>query len=309
MLVSVCGDLLLARADALVNPVNCVGVMGRGLALQFRRAYPDNFQAYAAACRRGGVVPGRVFVFSPGSSAGPRYIVNFPTKRHWREKSRLEDIAAGLDDLVRVVLELAIRSIAIPPLGCGLGGLDWPTVRGLVAERLGPLHEVRVLLYEPCGSGDRRGGCGAGQRTGVRGGTAGRAMSPGRAALVVLADRFSRGGNGLALPDLHALMYMLQAAGERLRLKFGMTQSGLLSDNLPLVLREMEGVWLCGASVAAAEPDGPVRLLPGALAEAERVLAGCPETRERIERVCRMVELAGGHDAARLAEEHWRAAR
>jgi O-acetyl-ADP-ribose deacetylase (regulator of RNase III) len=93
------GDILEADVDALVNTVNCVGVMGRGIALQFKRAFPANFKSYAAACKRGEVQPGRMFVTETGLLTGPRYIINFPTKRHWRSKSRMEDIEAGLDAL------------------------------------------------------------------------------------------------------------------------------------------------------------------------------------------------------------------
>lgn len=94
------GDILTCQAEALVNPINCVGVMGRGLALQFKRAFPANFTAYAAECRCGEVQPGRMFVFETGALTGPWYIINFPTKRHWRDQSRIEDIRDGLTALV-----------------------------------------------------------------------------------------------------------------------------------------------------------------------------------------------------------------
>ena len=123
------GNILAEDAEALVNTVNCVGVMGRGIALQFKNAFPDNFKAYVAACRSGAVRPGRMFVFETGTLTNPRYIINFPTKRHWRGNSRLEDIKAGLTDLTRQIRERGIRSIAIPPLGSGLGGLEWDVVR------------------------------------------------------------------------------------------------------------------------------------------------------------------------------------
>ena len=118
------GDVLKADAEALVNTVNCVGVMGRGIALQFKKAFPDNFKAYQAACRGGEVRPGRMFITDSGHLVSPRWIINFPTKRHWRGKSRIEDIREGLVDLVDQVRERRIESIAIPPLGCGLGGLS-----------------------------------------------------------------------------------------------------------------------------------------------------------------------------------------
>ena len=119
------GNLLHEDAEALVNSVNCVGVMGRGIALQFKRAWPDNFRAYAAACRRGEVRPGRMFVFPTNQLDNPKYIINFPTKRHWRSKSRLEDIRAGLEALAQEIRQRKIRSVAVPPLGSGLGGLPW----------------------------------------------------------------------------------------------------------------------------------------------------------------------------------------
>ena len=124
MIDSRCGDILNAEAAALINPVNCVGVMGKGLALQFKRAFPANFAAYAAACQAQEIAPGRIFVFRTEAPRHRRFIVNFPTKRHWRDASRLEDIRLGLQSLAMAIGQFGIRSIALPPLGCGLGGLD-----------------------------------------------------------------------------------------------------------------------------------------------------------------------------------------
>ena len=104
------GDILAEDAEALVNTVNCVGVMGRGIALQFKKAFPENFRVYADACARGGVRPGRMFVFETGALTNPRYIINFPTKRHWRGNSRIEDINAGLKDLATVIREHEMAS-------------------------------------------------------------------------------------------------------------------------------------------------------------------------------------------------------
>ncbi len=146
------GNILFADAEALVNTVNCVGVMGRGIALQFKNAYPENFKAYAAACQHQEVLPGRMFVFATGELANPKYIINFPTKRHWRGKSRLQDIDAGLMDLVTVIRRQNIRSIAIPPLGSGLGGLEWDDVKPRIEAALSALPEVKVLVYEPKGA-------------------------------------------------------------------------------------------------------------------------------------------------------------
>jgi len=128
------GNMLEADVEALVNTVNCVGVMGKGIALQFKQAFPENFGLYAAACRAHEVKPGRIFVVELGRMDGPRFIMNFPTKRHWKGPSRLEDIRSGLGALIGEVRRLDIRSIAVPPLGCGNGGLNWADVEPLVRE-------------------------------------------------------------------------------------------------------------------------------------------------------------------------------
>lgn len=151
MLEFTTGDLLKSQAEAIVNTVNCVGVMGRGIALQFKKTYPENFEAYAAACKRNEVQPGKMFLFETGVLVGPRYIINFPTKRHWRGHSRIEDIEAGLTALVEVIRARNITSVAVPPLGAGLGGLDWADVRPLIEKAMLPLSQVKVLIYESQG--------------------------------------------------------------------------------------------------------------------------------------------------------------
>ncbi|GAA4913719.1 O-acetyl-ADP-ribose deacetylase (regulator of RNase III) [Stackebrandtia albiflava] len=148
MIALVGGDLLKDDADVLVNPVNVVGVMGRGLAAQFKRAYPENFAAYRRACERGELRVGTVLAV-PIPHA--RWVVNLPTKRHWRAASRLEDVAAGLDGLVDFLERTPVDSVAVPALGAGLGGLPWPEVEALTREKLGTL-EVTVRLYAPAGT-------------------------------------------------------------------------------------------------------------------------------------------------------------
>ena len=132
MIQSIQGNLLESQVDALVNAVNCVGVMGNGIALQFKNTFPENYDIYRAACRRGEVVLGKMFVTDLNREVPPRYIINFPTKQHWRQMSKLSYIEAGLTALIATVERLNIQSIAIPPLGCGLGGLDWNDVRPLI---------------------------------------------------------------------------------------------------------------------------------------------------------------------------------
>ena len=142
------GDLLQAEVDALVNAVNTVGVMGKGIALQFKLAYPENYAAYRQACDSGAVHVGRVFVWDSLRDEPRRFVINFPTKEHWRFPSRLEYVDKGLRDLVYVITELDITSIAIPALGCGNGGLDWDDVLPLITRIMGPLP-VRVVVYPP----------------------------------------------------------------------------------------------------------------------------------------------------------------
>ena len=140
------GNIFDSEAEAIINTINCVGVMGKGLALQFKHRYPDNFQAYAIACRKGEVRPGRMFI----TRAGNKYLINFPTKRHWRDNSKLEDIATGLDALKEEIKTRNIKSIAIPPLGAGLGGLNWENqVKPLIVEKLNSLTEVKIFIFGP----------------------------------------------------------------------------------------------------------------------------------------------------------------
>ena len=143
------GDILSANVDAIVNTVNCVGVMGKGLALQFKKAYPDNYETYKLACEHKAIRTGKMFTFMRKSQSNPKYIINFPTKQHWRDPSKIEFIDDGLTDLVRVVPYLSIKSIAIPPLGCGLGGLEWSIVLPKIKEAMMSLNDVDILIYEP----------------------------------------------------------------------------------------------------------------------------------------------------------------
>jgi O-acetyl-ADP-ribose deacetylase (regulator of RNase III) len=139
------GDLLKEPAQALVNTVNCVGVMGKGIALQFKKAYPENYYQYRIACDKRLVVPGTMFIVPIDCQ---RHIINFPTKRHWRENSRLGDIKSGLAALIEEVQEREIMSIAIPKLGCGNGGLDWDVVKPLIVTAFEELPDVRVVIFE-----------------------------------------------------------------------------------------------------------------------------------------------------------------
>jgi O-acetyl-ADP-ribose deacetylase (regulator of RNase III) len=145
------GNLLHENVEALVNAVNCVGVMGKGIALEFKNSFPENFRLYKKACKAGEVHPGKMFVVFAIGLLNPKYIINFPTKFHWENKSRIKDIESGLDALALEIQKLGINSIAIPALGCGNGGLDWSDVKPLIESKLSQpqMQNVKVIIFEP----------------------------------------------------------------------------------------------------------------------------------------------------------------
>jgi O-acetyl-ADP-ribose deacetylase (regulator of RNase III) len=145
------GNILAEEADALVNTVNCVGVMGKGIALQFKKAYPQNFEAYAAACKQEKVQPGLMLVYEVSRTTKPNYIINFPTKRHWRARSQMKDIQLGLKSLSLEIQNRKIKSVAMPALGCGLGGLNWPDVKSEIVSALSGLTDTDIVVFEPAG--------------------------------------------------------------------------------------------------------------------------------------------------------------
>ncbi len=283
MIDLVSGDILKTDAEALVNTVNCVGYMGRGIAAQFKRAFPENFDAYKSACARGELRPGVMFVFETGRLTPPRFIINFPTKRHWRGKSRIEDIDAGLEALIREVRVRGIRSIAVPPLGCGLGGLSWSDVKPTIERAFAALPEVRVLSFEPS---DPPGG-----REVAKSGPP-PAMTVGRAVLVALIDRYLGGlmDPFITLLEVQKLMYFAQEAGEPLRLQYVKGPYGPYAENLRHVLSTIEGYFTSGYLDGGDAPDKQLNLVPGAVENAHAVLGQRRETLERSERVSKLVD-------------------
>jgi O-acetyl-ADP-ribose deacetylase (regulator of RNase III) len=294
------GNLLDASVEALVNTVNTVGVMGKGIALQFKRAYPSMFRDYALAVKHGDLAIGRMHVWHTGLLDGPRVVINFPTKRHWRGRSNLADIEAGLDDLVRVIRREQIRSIAVPPLGCGHGGLDWADVEPLIRAKLASLEDVNVQIYPPAGTPAAADMRTAGPKP---------RMTVGRAALIELVRRYSEVAvEGATLIAVQKLMYFLQAAGEDLKLSYERNFYGPYADNLRAVLRDIEGHYLEGFGDGSqrVEVSEPFRLLPGAREAAWQALRDRRATLDRIDRV---MELASGFESANslelLATVHW----
>lgn len=293
------GDILAEDAEALVNTVNCVGVMGRGIALQFKRAFPENFKAYAARCKHGEMQPGQVFVFETGQLTHPHYIINFPTKRHWRGKSRMEDIESGLASLATEIRARGIRSIAIPPLGSGLGGLDWSEVRRRVLAALEKFDDVKIVVFEPGGGPVDKG---------VNRSREVPKMTAGRAALIGLMDNYLRVllDPFITLLEVHKLMYFMQIAGEPLRLRFAKGTYGPYAANLRHVLHAIEGHFVSGYADGGDAPHKELELVPGALEDARTFLDTAPQTHARFEKVSALVE---GFESAfgleLLATVHW----
>ncbi|MGH8055640.1 MAG: type II toxin-antitoxin system antitoxin DNA ADP-ribosyl glycohydrolase DarG [Candidatus Entotheonellia bacterium] len=293
------GDILKQDAEALVNTVNCVGVMGRGVALQFRKAYPENYQAYREACARREIQPGRMFVFDLNRLVNPRLIINFPTKRHWKGKSRIADVRAGLGDLVKVLQQHKVHSVAVPPLGCGLGGLDWRMVRPLIEEALGALPDLHVYLFEPAGAPPAKRMV---NRTTMP------KMTAGRAALLGLMHRYLGGlmDVSISLLEIHKLMYFLQEAGEPLRLRFAKGLYGPYAQNLRHVLNAIEGHFTSGFGAGEDTPDKQIELIGDAVRRSDAFLRDHPATQERFDRVGKLMagfETPFGMEL--LATVHW----
>jgi len=290
------GNLLEAPAEALVNTVNCVGYMGKGIALQFKQAFPANYKHYEAACHAGDMVPGKMMIHDNGGLVNPRYIINFPTKRHWKGKSRIEDIESGLNALVADVQRLGIRSIAVPPLGCGLGGLEWRVVRPMIEQAFEGLPDVQVLLFEPAGAPEAKA-------MPVR--TERPHMTPARALFIKLMDAYSALDYSRTLLEVQKLAYFLQEAGEPLRLNYEAGHYGPYAPNLNKVLEVMEGHFIRGYG-DSQKPEAEIDLLPGAVEEASAFLNGKTDSLARLEQVADLIEgFETPYGMELLATVHW----
>jgi len=297
------GDILKADLEALVNTVNCVGVMGRGIALQFSKAFPENFKIYKSACDKKQLHSGMMLTFDLGRLQNPRYVINFPTKRHWKGKSKIEDIESGLQALVEEVRKLKIHSIAVPPLGCGLGGLDWKQVQPMIEKAFDALPQVQVFIYEPAGA--------PAAEAMIKNKTAPK-MTAGRAALLGLMNRYLEAVMDpfVSLLEIHKLVYFMQVAGENLRLRYSKGAYGPYAENLRHVLGHIEGYYITGYGDAEDNPNKQIELLPHAAKEANLFLNEHFGTLERFDRVADLIngfETPFGMEL--LATVHWVAAQ
>lgn len=286
------GNLLETRAEALVNTVNEIGVMGKGIALQVAEAFPDSAKAYQAAAKRGEVHVGTVLVTKSDALVGPRWILHFPTKRHWRNPSRLEWVRQGLADLVRALREHGIRSVALPPLGCGAGGLQWGEVRAEIERSLSDLPDVEVHVYEPT----------ARYHTPPKKSGATR-LTPARALIAELIRRYSILGFDCSLLEIQKLAWFLkrsiEAAGARdpMRLTFSANRYGPYADALRHLLGNLQGTYLQSEKrVADLGPFEPVWLDAGKREEVGAYLTTGP-VRAYLQALDRTTELIDGFES------------
>jgi len=233
------GNLLDAPVEALVNTVNTVGVMGKGIALMFKERFPKNMVEYADACKVKQVVTGKMFVTETHELMGPKWIINFPTKQHWRAKSKMEWIDSGLQDLHRFIIENKVRSIAIPPLGAGNGGLNWADVKPHIEAALSDLTDVEILVYEPTSKYQN-----VAKKEGVK------TLTPARALIAELIRRYWVLGMECSLLEIQKLAWFLQRVIERrqlkndLKLKFEANYYGPYANNLVHLLNALDGSYL-----------------------------------------------------------------
>ncbi len=288
------GNLLEENMEALVNTVNCVGVMGKGIALQFKQAFPENFKQYKKACDAKQVQPGQMFTTST-DKLFPRYIINFPTKRHWKGKSKIEDIESGLKALIKEVKQLKIQSIAIPPLGCGNGGLNWEVVKPMIVGACAEFPDVRVVIFEPVGApiADQ-----------IKVATKKPPMTLARALFIHLLELYAIPGYRLTKLEIQKLAYFLQEAEQPLKLRYQKHYYGPYADNLNHVLQALDGHFIRGYGDRSQESQ--MYVLPEGRNAAHNYLEKHPEANERLERVSNLISgFETPYGMEMLATIHW----
>jgi O-acetyl-ADP-ribose deacetylase (regulator of RNase III) len=292
-------NLLHSNAEALVNTVNTVGIMGKGVALQFKEHFPLNYKLYKKACETGEVRLGRMFATETAQLTGTKYIINFPTKADWRSYSKLSYIAEGLDDLVKLIREKQIKSIAIPPLGCGNGGLDWNDVKPLIVSKLSPLEgAVEIEVFEP------------GHHTYTKTTKSSPKLTKARALAVALADRYTVLGFDISHLEIQKLAYFLQELGQAdLRLKYEKGHYGPYATNLKHLLAHLEGSFFKGQiRFQDMKPTDSLQLVQSQLEEVNRVIDRelTVEEKQRLEQLSKLIEgFESPFGLELLATVHW----
>lgn len=274
------GNILESNAQALVNTVNTEGVMGKGIALQFKKAFPSNFKAYAEACKKGGVEVGKLFVTRDSNlDAGEKLIINFPTKKEWRKPSEYAFIEAGLDDLVRIVADYDIKSIAIPPLGAGNGGLDWEKVKRIIADKLGHL-DIDILVYEPTTQIKEYL-----KKERVK-------LTDARALLLYLLYDLVKNGEYVSEFSCEKVCYFLQRFGatKYFKLDFRSNFYGPYSGKVRHVLYALNGSYIMGYSGMDKKPFEPLTLVADGYETVKSHVENKPELLEIAQKTMRFLD-------------------
>lgn len=280
------GNMLEANAEALVNTVNTVGVMGKGIALQFKEAFPNNYKQYAAACKRHEVQPGKLLVVKEQTLNGEKIIINFPTKTQWFQKSKYEYVEEGLKALVEVMKEYNIKSIAIPPLGCGNGGLKWDKVKSLMEKYLSPIENVDIQVFEPNDAVKEILKQQDLQKE-VR-------LTPARAMLLYSMFYFESLGEHSSLFVANKLAYFLQRLGEKTfnKLKFEASHYGPYSVGVEHMLHNLNGKYLKGLEQRNAKAFEPLEMQYDKVKEISEYIKKelTPEQRIRLKNLITLIE-------------------
>lgn len=289
------GNILKDRSDAIVNTVNCVGVMGKGLALQFKKAYPDNFKKYKSACDKGLVNPGKMFITQNLDLVSRQWVINFPTKKHWKGSSKIDYVENGLEDLVKKIKELGITSIAIPPLGSGLGDLDWNIVKNRIIEKFKFIDNVAVTVYEPKGNPKAKS---------IVVNTSRPNMTRGRALLIKLLEFYFQKGYECSKIEVQKLAYFLQESGIDLKLKYVAHNYGPYANNLNHVLERIDGHFITGFGDRVNVSE--ITLVESSIKEADDFLKDDKEAAVHLDRVEKLIS---GYETPLsmevLATTHW----
>ena len=289
------GDMLSAETEALVNTVNTVGVMGKGIALQFKDQYPNNFAAYHAACKAKQVEVGKMFVFEEQPMIGDKkIIINFPTKKDWKHKSKIEYVESGLKDLAKVIEERRIKSIAMPPLGCGNGGLDWGGVKVLIEKYLSGLTDVDIIVYEP--------------NAAVReilikqDGNRDVKLTDARAMLMYAMYYYESLGEPVSLFVANKLAYFYQRLGEPefRRLRFDARRYGPYSQGVSHLVHSLNGTYIRGTEQMTNKAFDPIELRYDKLSEISGYVRKMTDDKQR--RIKNLIKLISGFESTLALE-------
>lgn len=260
------GNLLAANVQALVNTVNTVGVMGKGIALQFKERFPENYKLYKSAAAGNELQTGKMFIVPTHRMDGVKWIINFPTKKHWRSPSKMEYVEQGLDNLVDVIAKYKIKSIALPPLGCGNGGLNWDNVKPLIAEKLSVLKDVAIIVYEPSEIAYEEK---------IKKEKPKPRLTPTRAIILFLMKSYAQFQYSLTVLETQKLVYFLSRLGDEdtRRIPFSKGPYGPYAPLLNHVLYDMDGVYITGMKYKEVKTFDPLQVVPDYLKEIEEFVA------------------------------------